>query len=199
MSACSLPVKVGYTNADALFSLFCKLQKSGPTFIAARSHEAGRGESETQVGSGYGQVPRTALCSQLQTPCVAPLRMVRTCTLCFYLDGDKKKRRKQVQSCFVHAYCCAKCNQSFWAGRAAAVRLRAPVDWCSLLQLYVAAAGRQAQEQVKHRAITPCVPLHTQRRVVQGHPEPEATIWALHFKKKKKRNPKHVLAIISDY
>lgn len=44
MSACSLPVKVGYTNADALFSLFCKLQKSGPTFIAARSHEAGRGE-----------------------------------------------------------------------------------------------------------------------------------------------------------
>lgn len=62
-SACSFASERGYTNADTLFRLFYKLQKSGPTFIAARSHEAGRGESETQVGSDYGQVPRTALCS----------------------------------------------------------------------------------------------------------------------------------------
>lgn len=42
---------------------FVSCKNQGPLSTVARSHEAGRGEGETQVGSGYGQVPRTALSS----------------------------------------------------------------------------------------------------------------------------------------
>ena len=63
------------TNADTLFSLFPKPQKSGSTSHVARSHQAGRGKGETQFGSGFGQVPRatvslvraaSALCGTLE-------------------------------------------------------------------------------------------------------------------------------------